>query len=88
MDGVSFLSCLNTRPTTISSNHNLIKVDPKHTSQTCSRCGYVDKNNRVTQSRFVYISCDFTINADVNAAKNILERGIHGNNARQQPKVA
>ncbi len=70
------------------TNHNLIKVDPKYTSQTCSRCGYVDKNNRVTQSRFVCKSCGFTINADINAAKNILARGIHGNNARQQPKVA
>jgi len=70
------------------TNHNLIKVDPKYTSQTCSRCGYVDKNNRITQSRFVCKSCGFTINADVNAAKNILARGIHGNNARQQPKAA
>ena len=70
------------------TNHNLIKVDPKYTSQTCSRCGYVDKNNRVTQSRFVCKSCGFTINADINAAKNILARGIHGNNARQQPKAA
>ena len=70
------------------TNYNLIKVDPKYTSQTCSRCGYVDKANRISQSRFVCRSCGFTINADVNAAKNILARGIHGNNARQQPKVA
>jgi len=70
------------------TNHNLIKVNPKQTSQTCSRCGYVDKENRVSQSRFVCKSCGFTINADVNAAKNILVRGIHGNNACHQPKVA
>ena len=70
------------------TSHNLIKVDPKYTSQTCSRCGYVEKNNRISQSRFVCKTCGLTINADVNAAKNILARGIHGNNARQQPKVA
>jgi len=70
------------------TDYNLIKVNPKQTSQTCSRCGYVDKKNRVSQSRFVCKSCGFAINADVNAAKNILVRGIHGNNACHQPRVA
>ena len=66
----------------------LVKVDPKYTSQTCSRCGHVDKENRKSQSRFVCESCGHVDNADVNAAKNILARGIRGNNARQQPKSA
>jgi putative transposase len=53
----------------------LIAVDPKHTSQTCNKCNYVDKQNRKDQSRFVCLSCGHTDNADTNAAKNILRAG-------------
>jgi len=62
----------------------LIKVDPKFTSQTCPACGHVSKNNRKSQSRFVCVSCGFSENADVVGAKNILARGINGNNASHQ----
>lgn len=58
-----------------------VKVDPRHTSQTCNCCGHVSKENRLSQSKFVCTACGHTANADVNAAKNILDRGIHGNNA-------
>ncbi len=66
----------------------LIKVDPKHTSQTCNECGHVSKENRQSQSKFVCTSCGHSANADTNAAKNILARGIHGNNASHQTRVA
>jgi len=59
----------------------LIKVDPKFTSQTCPECGHISKNNRKNQSKFVCESCGYCENADVVGAKNILVRGIHGNNA-------
>lgn len=54
---------------------NVVPVDPNYTSQTCSVCGSVDKNNRVSQSLFVCGSCGHTDNADFNAAKNIFSRG-------------
>ena len=59
----------------------LIKVDPKFTSQTCNECGHVSKENRKSQDKFVCTACGHTANADINASKNILARGIHGNNA-------
>ena len=62
----------------------LIKVNPQYTSQTCNKCGHISKENRQSQSKFVCTSCGHTANADVNASKNILDRGIHGNNASQQ----
>jgi len=65
----------------------LIKVDPKFTSQTCLKCGHISKNNRKSQSKFVCESCSFSENADVVGAKNILVRGIHGNNASLQIAV-
>jgi putative transposase len=59
----------------------LIKVDPKYTSQTCPKCGYISKENRLSQSKFVCKKCSYTNNADIVGALNILVRGIHGNNA-------
>ena len=46
-------------------------VDPAHTSQTCARCGHVDKENRQTQEKFTCTKCGFELNADHNAAINI-----------------
>ena len=62
----------------------LIKVAPEHTSQTCNNCGHINKKNRKSQSKFVCLSCSHTDNADINAAKNIHDRGLHGINASQQ----
>ena len=54
----------------------LVKVKPAYTSQTCNECGAVDKENRKTQAGFECLSCGHTENADTNAAKNILRKGL------------
>jgi putative transposase len=54
----------------------VIKVDPKFTSQTCSECGVIDKSSRKSQAVFHCTSCGHTLNADKNAARNILSRGL------------
>lgn len=46
-------------------------IDPAFTSQTCSRCSHVDKDNRKTQSQFKCVECGFELNADHNASINI-----------------
>lgn len=52
---------------------NEVKLVKSHyNSQTCSRCGSVDKDNRKTQSEFVCVNCGFSENADINAATNVL----------------
>lgn len=43
-------------------------VPPAYTSQTCSRCGHVAKENRPSQAEFCCVSCGYTAHADVNAA--------------------
>jgi putative transposase len=55
---------------------NVVAINPKHTSQTCNECGAVDAKSRVSQSEFVCTSCGVESNADENAAKNILGKGI------------
>lgn len=50
------------------------KVDPRHTSQTCSKCGYQHRYNRRSQSLFLCRECGYSLNADFNAAKNIRDK--------------
>jgi len=52
-------------------------VSPQYTSQKCSKCGYVDRTNR-NGEKFKCQSCNYTGNADINAALNILERFVTG----------
>jgi len=52
----------------------LVAVDPRYTSQMCSQCGYVSRSNRPNQSTFSCMSCNFSANADINAAINISRR--------------
>jgi len=54
----------------------VVKIEPKHTSQRCSKCGYIDKENRENQSTFVCKECEFKTNADFNAARNIATKDI------------
>ena len=49
----------------------ILMVDPRDTSRRCSRCGYVDKRSRVSQSEFRCRACGYAENADLNAARNI-----------------
>lgn len=51
----------------------LHSVEPRYTSQTCSRCGNVDKGNR-EGILFRCTSCGYEANADLNASINILNR--------------
>lgn len=54
----------------------VIAVNPAYTSQSCSECGHVARENRKNQAVFSCQSCHYTDNADVNAAKNILATGL------------
>ena len=53
----------------------LIAVPAVYTSQRCSRCDHVAKENRKSQSSFKCIQCGHEANADTNAAMNILRAG-------------
>ncbi len=48
-------------------------VDPAYTSQTCAECGVIDKASRKDQATFECQHCGHQDNADVNAARNILQ---------------
>lgn len=46
-------------------------INPSFTSQKCSKCGYINKNNRINPSDFKCNKCGLTLDSDYNAAINI-----------------
>jgi len=62
-------------------------IDPRHTSQTCSKCGHQHRSNRRSQSLFRCRVCGFTLNADINAARNIRAKhlGVFGTSLDARP---
>ena len=58
-----------------SAGREIILVDPKGTSQTCSCCGEMVKKD-LSVRMHVCPSCGLKIDRDVNAARNILARAL------------
>ena len=63
--------------TRLTGRNRLIFVNPAYTSQTCSKCGHCAKENRESQADFECRQCHARMNADLNAARNILKRGLN-----------
>ena len=62
---------------TIMLNDKLfVKVNPQYSSQECSHCGNIDKNNRPKQDKFKCTACGFETNPDIQASQTILKRGL------------
>jgi putative transposase len=53
----------------------LLLIPAQYTSQQCSNCGHVAKENRKIQANCKCCNCSFEANADHNAAINILAAG-------------
>ncbi|HLO87712.1 MAG TPA: transposase [Nostocaceae cyanobacterium] len=51
------------------------EVNPKFSSQECSECGYISPTNR-NKEKFICEQCGHHADADVDAAKVILKRGL------------
>ena len=56
----------------------VIEVRAAYSSQTCAVCDNVNALNRKSQSEFECVACGHKANADVNAARVLLSRGMHG----------
>ena len=64
-----------------------VKVDPRHTSQTCSSCGVVASENRKVKM-YKCGNCGLGMDADTNAALNILRRGLSATGVGISPGLA
>lgn len=57
----------------------IVKLVPAfHTSQNCSQCGFCSSSNRVTRDLHQCQECGYTLNADLNGARNISTIGQLG----------
>ena len=54
----------------------VVKIREDGTSKSCSRCGCENRLNRRTQGMFRCKNCNYEVNADFNAAKNIANRSL------------
>ena len=58
----------------------LVLVDPRYTSQRCSQCGHIDRQNRPKEEKgqafFQCTHCGFKTNADYNASLNLATKNI------------
>jgi IS605 OrfB family transposase len=50
------------------------QVSPSYTSQRCSSCGFTHESNRRSKHQFVCQKCEYELNADYNASKNIARK--------------
>lgn len=64
----------------------LTKVPPAYTSQTCSKCGAVDKKSRIGE-KFLCTTCNYEIDADLNASVNILHRGTYSSSTTKNKSI-
>lgn len=61
------------------------KINPVYTSQTCSRCGFRDKENRKNEN-FLCLSCGYANHSDLNAAINISHMGVYSPHAQENER--
>jgi IS605 OrfB family transposase len=54
----------------------LVAIDPRYTSQTCSKCSFQSRSNRRTQALFFCKRCAYCLNADLNASYNICNKHL------------
>lgn len=65
----------------------VVAVDPRHTSQACSRCGHQHRSNRKSQAEFECRNCGYRLDADLNGAINIRlkHQGLFGISVESRP---
>ena len=71
-----FRQRLEDKASSATSPVGVIPVNPRFTSQTCPQCRNTQAENRKSQAVFACTACDYTANADINAAQNILAAGL------------
>ncbi len=63
-----------------SAGGSVVKVNPRNTSKTCSGCGSVHESLTLKDRVFECQQCGMSLDRDLNAARNIRERGSSGGN--------
>ena len=59
----------------VKSGKRLYKVNPKYTSQACSKCQHIDQDNR-NGEKFICTNCGHIDDANLQAARNVKAKAI------------
>jgi putative transposase len=60
----------------VEAGRKLVQVNPAYTSKTCSNCGAIFENMNLSV-RWINCECGLSINRDINAAINILNKALN-----------
>ena len=75
-----FVHCLTYKAA--SAGGWVVKVDPRNTTQRCSGCGAMPRDKlRLNQRMYHCYACGMALDRDINAAVNILHRGMTSDSA-------
>jgi len=66
----------------------IIKVNPYNTSKTCSRCGWINNDLKLSDRVFKCTKCGLRLDRDVNASINILLLGKKEYNGREMGEAS
>ncbi|HVB73872.1 MAG TPA: transposase [Ktedonobacteraceae bacterium] len=64
------------------AGHQVVRVNPRFTSQKCSRCGEIVQKSLSVRTHLCPF-CGYVADRDVNAAKNILTRARPGHGLQE-----
>ena len=73
-----------------SAGKMVMLIDPRQTSQECSQCGNIKKDLKLSDRIYHCNVCGLTIDRDLNAAINVLRRGMQSleeNNEKETEHV-
>lgn len=59
-------------------NKELILINPHNTSKECNKCGHINKELTLADREWICPQCNSTLDRDINAAHNILNRRNDG----------
>jgi hypothetical protein len=63
------------KPGHVKIKGSKIYVDPRHTSQTCTKCRHVDKESR-NGEKFICTNCGHIYDANLQVARNVRKKAI------------
>ena len=62
--------------TSMLNGKQFLKVPPHYTSKTCFNCGNINRDLKLSDRVFECSECGYSEHRDINASKNILQKGL------------
>ena len=84
-EALSFYHAIETRDPSAAKGAEVVLVDPKNTTQRCSKCGHLPEKRIDLKRRIYECKCGLVLNRDHNSALEILRLGLEQAHMERQP---